>query len=217
MGLSCHSKSSRGCVAGIWFAASAMPFLRLRGFSQSRCRDRSHDSFPWLGFPSGFTIPRPLESCAVPMALMGFSFLSRYSFGSAVSRIPTLVPPLQDRNPADGVLFRTSDPKVETWTGGVALQSVSPAHSMHLSVPCPHAVSDIESFCSEDQRVTMPRGFRALFPARIRSRSRPKSDAGRCSHGLFRLVEILVLRLRLIRLPGSAMGYRTTILPQRFG
>jgi hypothetical protein len=100
---------------------------------------------------------------------MGFSFLARYSFGSAVSRIPTLVPPLQDRNPADGVLFRTSDPKVETWTGGVALQSVSPAHSMHLSVPCPHAVSDIESFCSEDQRVTMPRGFRALFPARIRS------------------------------------------------
>ena len=36
---------------------------------------------------------------------------------------------------------------------------------------CPHAVSDITSFCSEDQEVKMPRGSRALFPARIRTPS----------------------------------------------
>lgn len=98
---------------------------------------------------------------------------------SAVSRIPTLVPPLRGRNPTDGVLLRTfptrkSEPRQE----GVALQSVSPAQSRHLSAPCPHAVFDIESFCSEDQRVTMPRGFRALFPARIRTRFPTEVECG---------------------------------------
>jgi hypothetical protein len=47
--------------------------------------------------------------------------------------------------------------------------------------PDPHAVHDIASFCSEDQKATMPRSFRAVIPAGIRTPSRPKSGEGRCS------------------------------------
>jgi hypothetical protein len=39
---------------------------------------------------------------------------------------------------------------------------------------CPLAVSDITFSCSEDQEIMMPRGSRALFPARIRALSGPK-------------------------------------------
>ena len=52
--------------------------------------------------------------------------------------------------------------------------------------PDPHAVHDIASFCSEDQKVTMPRSFRAVIPAGIRTPSGPKSDEGRCSPEIFR-------------------------------
>jgi hypothetical protein len=39
-----------------------------------------------------------------------------------------------------------------------------------LRLPCPPVVFDIASSCSEDQKVTMPRNFRALLPAEIRTR-----------------------------------------------
>jgi hypothetical protein len=51
---------------------------------------------------------------------------------------------------------------------------------------CPLAVSDIAFFCSEDQKITMPRGFRAFLPARIRFPfPGPKTRWDRCSPGLF--------------------------------
>jgi hypothetical protein len=37
----------------------------------------------------------------------------------------------------------------------------------------PHVVSDIACSCSEDQEATMPRNFRALLPAKIRTRLEP--------------------------------------------
>jgi len=55
-----------------------------------------------------------------------------------------------------------------------ATHGVHPAELFPLAEPyasrrrCPLAVSDIAFFCSEDQKITMPRSFRALLPARIR-------------------------------------------------
>jgi hypothetical protein len=48
----------------------------------------------------------------------------------------------------------------------------------------PHAVFDIAFFCSEDQEITMPRGFRALLTAGIRIRSGSEDPVDRCSHGV---------------------------------
>jgi len=55
-----------------------------------------------------------------------------------------------------------------------ATHGVHPSELFPLAEPYasrrrfPLAVSDIAFFCSEDQRITMPRSFRALLPARIR-------------------------------------------------
>ena len=54
-----------------------------------------------------------------------------------------------------------------------------PSEPFPLAEPCafrlpyPLAVSDIACSCSEDQEVTMPRNFRALLPAKIRTRLEP--------------------------------------------
>ena len=40
------------------------------------------------------------------------------------------------------------------------------------------AVYDIASSCSEDQEVTMPRSFKVLLPARIRTPLSPEGDPG---------------------------------------
>jgi hypothetical protein len=57
---------------------------------------------------------------------------------------------------------------------GFTLQSFSPSQSRTpfgaRSLP---AVSDIAFSCSEDQEITMPRGFKVLLPARIRTPFRP--------------------------------------------
>jgi hypothetical protein len=52
---------------------------------------------------------------------------------------------------------------------------------------CPLAVPGIAYSCSENQKFTMPRGSRALFPAKIRTCRRPKPASGRCSLGFPRL------------------------------
>jgi hypothetical protein len=98
-------------------------------------------------------------------------------------------------------LFRPEDRNPDR--RGVALQSVSPAQSRDLSVSCPLAVSDIESFCSEDQRVTMPRSFRALLPARIRSLRPTEVECGSMLSWAFSSHRVLVLRWRPSRLPDS--------------
>jgi hypothetical protein len=208
MGLSCHSKSltglrSRYLVRGLRPAV----FMASRFFAVSLVVTEATTPSLGLDSPSGFTVPRPLESCAVPMALMGFCCLSRHPFGSAVSRIPTLVPPSarpksRRRRASSNFPTRRSEPRQE----GVALQSVSPAQSRDLSVPCPLAVSDIESFCSEDQRVTMPRSFRALLPARIRSLRPAEAGCGSMLSWAFSSHRAPVLRLRPSRLPDSPRG-----------
>ena len=61
---------------------------------------------------------------------------------------------------------------------------VHPAELFPLAEPyafrrrCPLAVSDIAFFCSEDQRITMPRDFRALLPARIRIPTEARRPGG---------------------------------------
>jgi hypothetical protein len=64
-------------------------------------------------------------------------------------------------------------------THGVPLQSLTPSRSRTpfgaLSLL---AVYDIASCCSEDQEVTMPRSFKVLLPARIRTPRSPEGDPG---------------------------------------
>jgi hypothetical protein len=72
-----------------------------------------------------------------------------------------------------------------------ATHGVHPAELFPLAEPyvfrrrCPRVVSDIAFFCSEDQRITMPRDFRTLLPARIRIPIRPEGRGDRCSPGSF--------------------------------
>lgn len=156
-----------------------------------------------LDSPSGFTIPRPLKSCAVPMALMGFRFLSQQMFGSAVSRIPTLVPPLQDRNPADGALHELPTRRSEPRQEGVPFRAFPPrrADTFRRLALMPFLTSNPSALRTRGSRCPAASGrcsLRGSVPG-----SRPKSSAGRCSHGLSCLVEVLVPRLQLNRLPGS--------------
>jgi hypothetical protein len=73
----------------------------------------------------------------------------------------------------------------------VPLMGFIPSERFPSAEPCtkrlsfPLAVSDIACSCSEDQEVTMPRSFRALLPAKIRTRLEPNARAGRYSHGIF--------------------------------
>lgn len=163
-----------------------MPFRRLRGLSQLRLSRPKPRLLPLAWIPlQGSPSHDPWNPARFQWPSWGFvaclgirSFQQFPGFQLWSLRLP-------DRNPGRRrASSNFSDPKAGTRTGGGALQSVSPAQSRNLSVPCPRAVSDIESFCSEDQRVTMPRSFRALLPARIRSRARLKPGAGRCSPGL---------------------------------
>jgi hypothetical protein len=74
-----------------------------------------------------------------------------------------------------------------------ATHGVHPSELFPLAEPyvlrrlCPLAVSGIAYSCSENQKFTMPRGSRALLPAKIRTCHRPKPASGRCSLGFPRL------------------------------
>jgi hypothetical protein len=75
---------------------------------------------------------------------------------------------------------------------------------------CPPAVSDIAFSCSEDQKVTMPRDFRALLPAKIRTRLEFKR-AGRCSLGLSRSLSVTP---RLAKTGGPISASRPEPVPK---
>lgn len=101
-------------------------------------------------------------------------------------------------------LFRPEDRNPDR--RGLPFRAFPPHRARDLSVPCPLAVSDIESFCSEDQRVTMPRSFRALLPARIRSLRPAEAGCGSMLSWAFSSHRAPVLRLRPSRLPDSPRG-----------
>jgi hypothetical protein len=89
-------------------------------------------------------------------------------------------------------------------THGVHPSELFPsAEPYALRRQCPLAVSGIADSCSENQKFTMPRGSRALIPAEIRTRRRPKPPSGRCSLGVQSPLQSVPLVPRT-RLPGPS-------------
>ena len=88
-------------------------------------------------------------------------------------------------HPLDGLL----PPSLPASRTG-ATHGVHPSELFPLAEPyvlrrlCPLAVPGIAYSCSENQKFTMPRSFRALLPAEIRTCRRPKPTSGRCSLGV---------------------------------
>jgi hypothetical protein len=112
-----------------------------------------------------------------------------YSDISAEVHNPGLPTPVRSAyrvsHPLDGFL-PPSFPATRTGaTHGVHPSELFPSTEPYaLRRLCPLAVSGIAYSCSENQKFTMPRGSRALLPAKIRTRHRPKPESGRCSPGI---------------------------------
>jgi len=71
---------------------------------------------------------------------------------------------------------------------GFTLQSLSPSRSRtSLDARSLPAVLDIAFLCSEDQKITMPRSFKVLLPAKIRTSRRPKPPEADTLLGFLRL------------------------------
>ena len=73
---------------------------------------------------------------------------------------------------------RTYRPEGRSRSGGRPFRAFPPHEALRLATLFPRAVSDIASFCSEDQRVTMPRGSRASCPVWIRSLHKTEVECG---------------------------------------
>jgi hypothetical protein len=138
------------------------------------------------------------------MAFMGFCPLSNIHPTIAGFQDSNSGPfRLRDRSPIDGANAELTGPKAGVKQEGRPFRAFPPQRS---SAPFGaldlHAVSDIASFCSEDQRVTMPRGFKAVLSARIRSLHSTEAECGSmlswASSSLQSLCHVAVSRL-----PGS--------------
>lgn len=182
MRLPLPSKRSPDSVAAIRFAAPASPFRRPRGLSKSGRPAPEHRQLPGIGPSSGYTgstLPAP-RGTGRPS--WGFSPLQRHQLRRSTSpgRPARFVP-----SPGFLTLLtacslrRLPIPKDRCHSWGSTLQSLSPSQSRApfgaRSLP---AVSDIAFSSSEDQEITMPRGFKVLLPARIRTPSRPGGRFG---------------------------------------
>ena len=87
-------------------------------------------------------------------------------------------------HPLDGFLPPSLPASRTGATHGVHPSELYPsAEPYALQRLCPLVVSGIAYSCSENQKFTMPRDFRALLPAVIRTRRRPKPTLSRYSHG----------------------------------
>jgi len=145
-----------------------------------------------MGFdgPPRHTGKVPPESCAAPAAFMGFSAPTATSARrSTYLGIPAPIrSAFRVSHPLDGLLPSRLPTSRIGATHGVRpaelFPSTEPCASRRL---CPLAVSGIAYSCSENQKFTMPRSFRALLPAEIRTHNRPKPAPSRCSPGFFRL------------------------------
>jgi hypothetical protein len=132
-----------------------------------------------LGSPSRYTEEPPPESCAAPATLMGFCAPTATS--ARRSTIPGIPTPVRSAfrvsHPLDGLL----PPHLPITRIG-ATHEVHPPERFPSAEPyafrrqCPLVVYGMAFSCSEDQKVTMPRDFRALLPAKIRT---PKNRSSR--------------------------------------
>jgi hypothetical protein len=126
-----------------------------------------------LAFPSRHTSLSPPKSCAAP-ARPSWGFFPFSDTGREVYW-PGVPFPVRSAfrffHPLDGLLPPLlSDLKGRYHSWGLGPPEPYPSAELYTS-RClnPHAVSDIACSCSEDQEVTMPRNFRALLSAEIRT------------------------------------------------
>jgi len=112
-----------------------------------------------------------------------------YSDISAKVHKPGLPTPVRSAcrvsHPLDGLLPPCLPAARTGATHGVHPSELFPsAEPYALRRQYPLAVSGIAYSCSENQKFTMPCGSRALIPAEIRTRRRPRPPSGRCSPGV---------------------------------
>ena len=136
-----------------------------------------------MGFdgPPRHTSKVPSESCAAPTTFMGFS--RPYSDISVKIHEPGLPHPVWSVfrvfRPLDGLLPSRLPTSRIGATHGVHPAELFPSAEPYASRRrCPLAVSGIAYSCSENQKFTMPRDFRALLTAEIRTRRQPKPAPG---------------------------------------
>jgi len=187
MGLSRLSKR-HSSVAGIRFPAPVPPFRRPHGFSEFAIRHRSAESFRRLGLPFRAcrnALAGTLRGSGNPHGV--FSPLQRHRRGGPPTRVSTPgsfhlqgFPPSWRLTPSNAFRPRGPVPLV----GFIPPERFPFAEPCTVRLSCLLAVSDIACSCSEDQEVTMPRSFKALLPAKIRTRLEPIARAGRYSHGI---------------------------------
>ena len=172
MGLPGPSKHPQISLAAIRFAATASSFQRPRGFPEFCCPAPKCRKLPWTSASLQGTPNRPRRSPKTPTTFMGFVRL--YSDMGVKVNGPGLPTPVRSAcrvsHPLDGLL-----PSRFPATRTGATHEVHPTERYPSAEPhvfrrrCPLVVSGIACSCSEDQEITMPRNFRALLPAEIRT------------------------------------------------
>ena len=159
-----------------------------------------------LAFPSRHTSLSPPKSCAAP-ARPSWGFFPFSDIGREV-HWPGVPIPVRSAcrvsRPLDGLLpplLSDLEGRYHSWGLGPPepYPSAEPYTSRCLN---PHAVSDIACSCSEDQEVTMPRNFRALLSAEIRTAANRGLPQPLLSWA-FRRFKVMAAGLKQNRLPGS--------------
>ena len=173
----------RSCVSGL-----QLPPRRLNGLAVFRGRrDGAEAPTPPMDLDLLQGTPNSPRRCLpTPATLMSFRAPTTTSeWGSTGPGFHTrFVPPSGFLT-----LLTVCSPQLLPISKIGAVHGVHPAELFPLAEPYafrrrdPLAVSDIEFFCSEDQEITMPRGFRAFLSARIRIRSGSEDPADRYSLG----------------------------------
>jgi len=174
MGLSRPSKLAAEPVAAIWLRLPPCRFHDFAGFRSSASPTPKRRQLPWAWIPSRAHRATPAGDLTPRRPSWSSSPLQRHGRGGPLlpGFHPRFVPP-----PGFLTLLTAFSLHRFPVTRTGATRGVHPSELFPLTEPyafrrrCPHAVSDIALFCSEDQKATMPRGSRVFLFVRIRIRS----------------------------------------------
>ena len=181
MGLSCPTKFTTGNVVTYLVCDVRHTVLTVSRLSETGRAGTEVPTPPMDLDPLQGTPGNPRRSLPTPATLL------RFSAPTAAPARRSTIPGFHTRFvPPPGFLTLLTVSSLRhlpiTWTG--ATHGVHPAELFPLAEPyafrrrCPLVVSDIAFFCSEDQRITIPRDFRAFLPARIRIPTRARRFGG---------------------------------------
>jgi hypothetical protein len=223
MGLSCPTKLATDSVAAIWLRLPPCRFDDFAGFRRPASPMPKHRQLPWAWIPSRAHRTAPAGDLTPRRPSWSFPPLQRHGRGGP------LFPGFQPRYvPPSGFLTLLTVfslhrfPATRTGT----TRGVHPSELFPLTQPyafrrqCPHAVSDIALFCSEDQKATMPRGSRVFLFVRIRTRPHRSTVRSMLSWVLRRLFRVRPERRRasfptrsLMRFPRPPPRRRACVAP----